>query len=130
MAKSTLGSLMPLIITFVLLAIVSAVGYVAYSIAVDVADKTNKKMEKKNMSFSKDGMKVGVKEVTAEQVGDSAQKILMKTWTTQERPAFQLKTGLSSRSASSKSPATTPDASTERRKPFSRGSSTQAAKAQ
>lgn len=74
MANSTLGSLVPLIITVVLLAIVGAIGYVAYSIAVDVADKTSQKMEKKNMSFSKDGLKVGVKEVSAEQVGDSAQK--------------------------------------------------------
>lgn len=74
MAKSTLGSLVPLIITVILLAIVGAVGYVVYSIAVDVADKTSKKMEKKNMSFSKDGLKVGVKEVSAEQVGDSAQR--------------------------------------------------------
>lgn len=74
MANSTLGSLVPLIITFILLAVVGAVGYVVYSIAVDVADKTGQKMQKKNMSFSKDGMKVGVKEVSAEQVGDSAQK--------------------------------------------------------
>lgn len=74
MANSKLGSLVPLIVTFILLAIVGAVGYVAYSIAVDVADKTSQKMEKKNMSFSKDGLKVGVKEVSAEQVGDSAQK--------------------------------------------------------
>lgn len=129
MAKSTLGSLVPLIITVILLAIVGAVGYVVYSIAVDVADKTSKKMEKKNMSFSKDGLKVGVKEVSAEQVGDSAQRILMKTLNTQERPAFQLKTGLSSRSTPT-SPVATPGASTEKRKPFSRGSSTQTGKAQ
>lgn len=74
MAKSVFGSLLPLIITFILLAIAGAIGYVVYSIAVDVADKTNQKMEKKNMSFSKDGMKVGVKEISAEQIGDSTQR--------------------------------------------------------
>lgn len=74
MAKSALGSILPLVITFILLAVVAVVGFVAYQIACDVADKTSKKMEKKNVSFSKDGLKVGVKEVSAEQVGDSTQK--------------------------------------------------------
>lgn len=74
MAKSALGSLVPLIITVILLAVAGVVGYVAYSIAMDVADKTGKKMEKKHMSVSKDGIKVGVKEVSAEQVGDSTQR--------------------------------------------------------
>lgn len=64
---------MPLVITLILLVLVAIVGFVAYQIACDVADKTSKKMEKKNVSFSKDGMKVGVKEVSAEQVGDSTQ---------------------------------------------------------
>lgn len=74
MSKSALGSLVPLIITFVLLAVAGVVGYVVYSIAMDVADKTSQKMEKKHMSLSKDGMKVGVKEISAEQVGDSTQR--------------------------------------------------------
>lgn len=74
MAKAVWGSLVPLIITVVLLAVVGVVGYVAYSIAMDVADKTSKKMEKKNLTVSKDGMKVAVKEISAEQVGDSTQR--------------------------------------------------------
>ena len=65
---------MPLVLTFILLVVVAVVGFIAYQIACDVADKTSKKMEQKNVSFSKDGMKVGVKEVSAEQVGDSTQK--------------------------------------------------------
>ncbi|KAK5070556.1 hypothetical protein LTR64_000227 [Lithohypha guttulata] len=52
------------------------VGFLAYQIAVDVADKTSKKMEKKNVSLSKDGLKVGVKEVSAEQIGDSTQRYI------------------------------------------------------
>jgi len=74
MAKSALGQIVPLIIAFILLAIITAVGFVAYSIACDVADKTSKKMEKKNISVSRDGLKVGVKELSAEQVGDSTQR--------------------------------------------------------
>ncbi|KAK5101987.1 hypothetical protein LTS08_004447 [Lithohypha guttulata] len=72
-SKSTFGALVPLIVTVILLAVVAVVGFLAYQIAVDVADKTSKKMEKKNVSLSKDGLKVGVKEVSAEQIGDSTQ---------------------------------------------------------
>ena len=74
MAKSVLGNLIPLVILFLLLAIVAAVGFVVYSVANDVADKTSKKMEKKNISVSRDGMKVGVKQISAEDVGDSTQR--------------------------------------------------------
>lgn len=74
MAKSAMGQVMPLVITVVLLAVIAVIGFIAYSIARDVADKTSKKMEKKNMSFTRDGLKVGVKEVSAEQVGDSTQR--------------------------------------------------------
>lgn len=73
--KSTLGAVMPLIIIVVLLIVIGVVGFVAYQIAVDVADKTGKKIEKKHhMSFSKDGVKVGVKDRSAEQVGDRTQR--------------------------------------------------------
>ena len=74
MAKSGLGNLVPLIILFVVLAVLAAVGFVAYSIAHDVGHKTRQKMDKRNISFTKEGMKVGVKEVTVEQQQDSAQK--------------------------------------------------------
>ncbi|KAK5942409.1 hypothetical protein PMZ80_004973 [Knufia obscura] len=112
MAKSALGSILPLVITFILLAVVAVVGFVAYQIACDVADKTSKKMEKKNVSFSKDGLKVGVKEVSAEQVGDSTQNVLMKAWNTSSWPAYQSKLGWGSAS-----PAGSPVAGSEKRKP-------------
>lgn len=70
---STLGNLVPLIVLVLVVAILAAVGFVAYSIANDVGSQTKKKMEKKNISFTKDGMKVGVKEVTREQQEDSTQ---------------------------------------------------------
>jgi photosystem II stability/assembly factor-like uncharacterized protein len=76
MAKgSSAGKLVPLIIFVLVAAVLAAVGFVAYSIANDVGSQTRKKMEKKNISFTKDGMKVGVKEVTQEQQGDSAQRL-------------------------------------------------------
>ena len=111
MANSNAGSILALIITVILLGVIAIVGFVAYQIACDVAANTNKKMEKKNMSFSKDGMKVGVKEVSAEQVGDSTQRyrpvslkswlhflivacsVLMKAWNASSWPAYQSKLG-------------------------------------
>jgi hypothetical protein len=37
-------------------------------------------MEKKNVVFTKDGAKVGVKEVRAEDYADRTQKMFVKTW--------------------------------------------------
>lgn len=37
-------------------------------------------MEKKNVVFTKDGAKVGVKEVSAEQYADKTQRAFVKTW--------------------------------------------------
>lgn len=73
-ASSILIKIFPFLLTVIMLGVVAVVGFVAYQIAMDVANNTTKKMEKKNMSFSKDGLKVGVKEASAEQVGDSTQK--------------------------------------------------------
>jgi hypothetical protein len=38
------------------------------------------KLEKKNVVFTKDGAKVGVKEISAENYADSTQKAFVKTW--------------------------------------------------
>lgn len=65
--------LVGLIVLFIVILLACAVGYVAYSIANDVAAKTQEKMEKKNIKVSKDGLKVGLKQVSAEQVSDSTQ---------------------------------------------------------
>ena len=72
--KSAAGNLVPLIILVLVVGVLAAVGWVAYQIATDVGNTTKKKMEKRNISFTKDGMKVGIKEVSQEQQGDSAQK--------------------------------------------------------
>jgi len=67
------GNILSLILLFLFVGVMCAVGFVVYSIATDVGHNTRKKMEKRNISFTKDGMKVGVKEKTAEQQTDDAQ---------------------------------------------------------
>ncbi|ETI29590.1 hypothetical protein G647_02043 [Cladophialophora carrionii CBS 160.54] len=72
MAKTS--NLIPLIILVIVLGVVAVVGFVAYSIANEVGEKTRQKLERKNVSFSKEGMKVGVKHVSQEQQEDAAQR--------------------------------------------------------
>lgn len=45
-----------------------------YVYANELADRGKKKMEKKNVVFTKDGMKVGVKEVKTEDYADKTQR--------------------------------------------------------
>lgn len=67
-------ALIPLLVFFIALLVAATVGYVAYTIANDVADKTSQKMEKHNLTFTKDGMKVGVKQVQEEDYVQGTQK--------------------------------------------------------
>ncbi|KAM5492250.1 hypothetical protein McanMca71_000667 [Microsporum canis] len=47
---------------------------------MDVKDNTKKKMEKKNVAFSRDGAKIGVKEMHAEEYQDKTQSVLVNIW--------------------------------------------------
>ena len=69
-----LSKVVPLLIFFLVLTVAAFIGYVVYTIATDVAEKTSKKMEKKNISFGKEGMKIGVKEVRNENYVDQTQR--------------------------------------------------------
>ena len=69
-----LSKVVPLAIFFAVLTVAAFIGYVVYTIATDVAEKTSKKMEKKNISFGKEGMKIGVKEVRNENYVDQTQR--------------------------------------------------------
>lgn len=71
---TALSKLVPLVVLFVVLAFATFIGYAAYTIATDIADKTSKKMEKKNVSFGKEGMKIGIKEVKTENYVDQTQR--------------------------------------------------------
>ena len=69
-----LSKVVPLVVLFIVLAIAAFIGYAAYTIATDIADKTSKKMEQKNISFGKEGMKIGVKDIKTENYVDQTQK--------------------------------------------------------
>lgn len=68
--------------------------FVAYQIWVvvnDIGDATTKKMEKKNIVLTKDGVKVGVKEVRNEEYVDKTQSVLMKAWNMSSWPGYKSK---------------------------------------
>ena len=72
---SALGNLIPLIVLFVVVGGGAYIGYHVYLWSNEMTDRGKKHMEKKNMSFTKDGgLKVGVKERTNEQYTDKTQK--------------------------------------------------------
>lgn len=87
------SNLVPLVVLFVLIAIAAFIGFIAYSVANDVSDKAAKRMEKKNIKFSKDGMKVGVKQISTEDVADSTQSTLVKVWNSAAWPGYKSRLG-------------------------------------
>ncbi len=77
---SALSKVIPLIILVLVLGAFAFVGYHIYAIVDSIGDATNKKLEKKNVTFTKDGMKVGVKEVKTESYVDSTQRWVTSHW--------------------------------------------------
>jgi len=86
---AALSQIFPLLVLLVVLGLAAFVGYAAYCVVNDVADKTSKKMEEKNVSFSKDGMRVGIKEKKTENYVDQTQSLLVKAWNFSTWPAYK-----------------------------------------
>lgn len=72
MAKAS--SLVPLIILFVVVGVIGFVGYQIFLWTGELTTKGKDKMEKKNISFTDGGMKVGVKDRSAEHAADKTQR--------------------------------------------------------
>ena len=70
-------NLVPLILLLVFVAVLAVVGYIVYSIVQDVSKNTREKMERKHMVFTKDGMKVQVKEIKDEAYKDRTQRFVL-----------------------------------------------------
>ncbi|KAF2625089.1 hypothetical protein BU25DRAFT_372696 [Macroventuria anomochaeta] len=73
-------NLVPLVILFLIVGGVGWVGYQIYLYSNELAERGVRKMEKKNLVLTKDGARVGVKEVSAEQYADKTQRAFVKTW--------------------------------------------------
>lgn len=120
---SKLSALVPLILTVLLLIVAAVVGFVAYTIVTSVRDETNKKMQKRNITVSRDGMKVGVKDLNTESYVDRTQNVLVKVWNNASWPGYKSRLGWgqskeqqTSSAAARKSPVAA--GGSEHRKPY------------
>jgi len=73
-------SLIPLLILFAFIGAFAWFGYQIYLYSLEMAQQGKKHMEKGPIVFTKDGMKVNVKDVSREDYEDSTQSVLVKTW--------------------------------------------------
>ncbi|PQK10678.1 hypothetical protein BB8028_0002g09970 [Beauveria bassiana] len=72
--------ILPLIIT---LCVVGGIGFVLYHVYISVTkmgETASQKMGKKNVVLTKDGMRVGVKNVRNERYVDQTQSYVVKAW--------------------------------------------------
>ncbi|KAF2200459.1 hypothetical protein GQ43DRAFT_441541 [Delitschia confertaspora ATCC 74209] len=96
-----IGTLFPLVVLFLIVGAVAYVGYQIYLYTNELADRGLNKMERKNVVLTKDGMKVGVKEIRNEEYTDRTQRAFVKAWTLAEedKANAQRRPGKPSRSA-------------------------------
>jgi hypothetical protein len=86
---STVSKLLPVLGLILIVAVASAIGFVVYTIATGIQAEINKKMDKHDVVFTKDGMKVGVKEMKTEKYADKGQGMLVKVWNLSTWPAYK-----------------------------------------
>jgi len=87
MAKT--NSVLPLIILFIVVGVAAGVGYIVFSIVQDISNKTKEKMEKKNLTFTKDGLKVGIQEIKDEDYKAKSQSVLVNVWNHSSFPGYK-----------------------------------------
>ncbi|KAL1973146.1 hypothetical protein VTN31DRAFT_6688 [Thermomyces dupontii] len=83
------NSLIPVYILLGLAAVLGGIGLVVYKIVREVSDLARAEMEKKNVTFSRDGMKLGVQELNDEDYKDRSQSVLVKIWNHSSFPAYR-----------------------------------------
>ncbi|CAG8954889.1 hypothetical protein HYFRA_00008577 [Hymenoscyphus fraxineus] len=79
-AQSAFVKSLPLIFFLIFLAICAFIGYQIYLSVQNISLAASDKMQSKNVVFTKDGVKVGVKEVKNENYVDNTQSFMVKAW--------------------------------------------------
>ncbi|XXH01108.1 hypothetical protein Hte_007459 [Hypoxylon texense] len=78
--SSTFSQLLPLLILLAVLGGGAFVGYQIYLGVTKIRADAERHMAKKNVVFTKDGLKVGVKHVEQERYVDATQSWVVKAW--------------------------------------------------
>jgi len=72
--------IIPLIVAIAVLSAIAWVVYQVYVSATKIRDTASERMGKKNVVFTKDGVRVGVKQVQNEKYVDATQSWVVKAW--------------------------------------------------
>lgn len=83
------SKLLPFFILLIVLLGFAFVAYHLYLAATQISSAATNKMQSKNVVFTKDGMKVGVKEVKNENYVDTTQSFLVKAWNLSTWPEYK-----------------------------------------
>lgn len=81
--------LLPFFILLIVLFAFAFVGYYMYLSVQKISCAASDKMQSKNVVFTKDGMKVGVKELKTESYVDTTQGFLVKAWNLSSWPGYK-----------------------------------------
>ncbi|KAF2858877.1 hypothetical protein K470DRAFT_259379 [Piedraia hortae CBS 480.64] len=68
------SSILPLVILLLIVAIAATVGYQIYLWSVKVSAEGKNKLQKKNVNLHRDGMKIGVKQLSEEEYEGRTQR--------------------------------------------------------
>ncbi|OAA54508.1 hypothetical protein SPI_08754 [Niveomyces insectorum RCEF 264] len=74
------GQLFPLVVLFLVLGGFAFVGYHIYRSVAQIQTQATKNIGRKNITFTKDGMRVNVKELETEKYVDRTQKVFVGVW--------------------------------------------------
>ncbi|KAK2064067.1 hypothetical protein LY76DRAFT_587780 [Colletotrichum caudatum] len=88
---STISQVLPLIITVVFLAGVAWVLWHVYLSVTKIRESASERMGKKNVVFTKDGVRVGVRHTSAENYVDQTQSWVVKAWNLSGNTVGQIK---------------------------------------
>ncbi|KAK0669751.1 hypothetical protein QBC41DRAFT_346105 [Cercophora samala] len=77
---SAARQLIPLFIALAVLGVMAWVGYQIYVSVMKIKDQAEKQMGDKNMVFTKDGLRVSVKNIKDESYMDATQSWFVKAW--------------------------------------------------
>jgi hypothetical protein len=72
--------LFPLVVAITILSITAFVGYQLYLSFRQIRDTASERMGKKNVVFTRDGVRVGVKQIKNERYVDKTQSWVVKAW--------------------------------------------------
>jgi len=83
------AALAPLIVLIVVVGILGFVVFLVAKTARSIAENAEKKLEKKHILISKDGVTVSVKEMMSEKYVDKTQSVLSRAWNLSTWPAYK-----------------------------------------